>query len=352
MGSVGFGGRSDARRGGVRRQAFLVISGVAVGAVIAGGSVALADAGSPPGAGYVSITPVKIASNTSVAKGTTLAKVAIGGTTTVPTNATAVRLSVTARSTVAGALEIFPAGDPMAAGATTIAMATTATTQTVTETVGVKDEIAFVNTTAGTATLTASITGYSTQLTASNVAGDGGVAGQVLTNNGSGGASWGAGGVTVNTGSGLTGGGSIALGGSRTLGVDSSQVQSRITGGCSGDSAIASVNQSGSVNCQATGVKTIAGAVSASGDVAAGSGFTVTHPNPGEYLVTFPTGTWTGLPLMTVTPWGVSGQYVAADVFFVSVPGNGAATFTIHMSSTVGAQTLTDNGFMFTAVRS
>jgi hypothetical protein len=317
-----------------------------IGAVITG--MALADAGSAPSGGYVSITPVKILNAAAVGAGKIATPVAIGGSTTTPTNSTAVQLNVIVKAAQSGVLKVYPAGDPTAAGAVAIQLSGgTTTTQTIDETVGTKDEVAFQNTTSGSATVTASVTGYSTQITASNIAPDGGVSGEVLSNTGNG-VGWQAGSVGVDSGTGLTGGGTIALGGSRTLSVDPSAVQSRVTGTCTGHSAVSSINQDGSVGCQQTGVKTIAGAVTQTGGIAAGSGFTVTHDGPGAYTVSFPAGTFNGpVPLMTITPWGVDGQYVAADVFFVGLPGNGAASFQIRMSDTLGTMTPVDNGFQF-----
>jgi hypothetical protein len=57
--------------------------------------------------------------------------------------------------------------------------------------------------------------------------------------------------LTVTAGSGLSGGGSIALGGSGSLGVDPTKVQSRVSGTCASSSAISSVNQDGTVSCHA-----------------------------------------------------------------------------------------------------
>jgi hypothetical protein len=59
--------------------------------------------------------------------------------------------------------------------------------------------------------------------------------------------------LTISAGTGLTGGGSVALGGSTTLNVDPTAVQSRVSGTCSSGSAISSINQNGSVGCQSTG---------------------------------------------------------------------------------------------------
>jgi hypothetical protein len=51
-------------------------------------------------------------------------------------------------------------------------------------------KVSFKNNGTASATVTVTITGYSTQTTASNISGSGGSGGQVLTNNGAGGASW------------------------------------------------------------------------------------------------------------------------------------------------------------------
>jgi hypothetical protein len=166
----------------------LAVAGAAaaIGAVAAG--IAVADAGSPPAAGYVSVSPAVKIFGGSLATGKSVSVVAIGGSSTVPTNATAVQLSVTVSAAGSGAINIAPAGDPTAGGATSV-FYSGSTTQTVHETVGTKDQITFHNSGSGTATVTVKVTGYSTQLAASNIAPDGGSAGQVLTNTGTG-AAW------------------------------------------------------------------------------------------------------------------------------------------------------------------
>jgi hypothetical protein len=58
--------------------------------------------------------------------------------------------------------------------------------------------------------------------------------------------------LTISPGTGLTGGGPVALGGSGTLSVDPSAVQDRVTGTCSSGSALDQINQDGTVGCQST----------------------------------------------------------------------------------------------------
>lgn len=55
--------------------------------------------------------------------------------------------------------------------------------------------------------------------------------------------------LTINLGTGLSGGGSVALGGVGTLSVDPTVVQDRVSGTCSHGTSISSVNQTGTVTC-------------------------------------------------------------------------------------------------------
>jgi hypothetical protein len=156
--------------------------------------------------------------------------------------------------------------------------------------------------------------------------------------------------LTVASGTGLTGGGSISLGGARTLGVDPTVVQDRVGGSCPDGSSISSINQDGTVSC--AGVKVIAGFVGSDGSVLAGSGFTVSRDSTGRYRVIFPAGTWSGnlpsnIPVITVTPVGPSAIFVIGD----SNGSDGSASFNLLASSTVGSLTPVDSGFMFIATQ-
>lgn len=55
--------------------------------------------------------------------------------------------------------------------------------------------------------------------------------------------------LTVSAGSGLAGGGSIALGGAGSLHVEPSVVQSRVSGACAPHTAISAIAQAGTVTC-------------------------------------------------------------------------------------------------------
>jgi hypothetical protein len=217
----------------------------AVVAVMPG--LAAADSGSPPAGGYVPVTPATKVFGGSIGADKTVSAIAAGGATTLPTNATAVQLHLTIKSSGAGGLIVYPAGDPTAPDSQNVSygLSTSAVIQT---TVGAKDEVAIHNAGSLAATVTATDIGYSTQLTATNIAPDAGSAGQVLTDTGTG-AAWQTPEVTINSGSGLTGGGTIPLGGSSTLSVDPTVFQSRVSGACSGGGAISQINQDGTVSC-------------------------------------------------------------------------------------------------------
>lgn len=173
---------------------------VAVGAALmatAALSVGFTMAASASGGGnttdvtFVPLNPAfKLETNHAIAANGTLSAVVIGGSTKIPSNATTVQLSVTASGTAAGTLNVYPAGDVSGGSGQYLSWSAGGTdTQTIEENVGLSDELTFADVTAAVK-LTATITGYSTQVTDGDVSGLDGNSGQVLTNNGSGGASW------------------------------------------------------------------------------------------------------------------------------------------------------------------
>jgi hypothetical protein len=139
-------------------------------------------------AGTVSITPKVIKSGAAVAANKSLSVAVSGGTTTVPSNATRVVMAVTvAKAQQAGVLGAYPAGNPAGSSGDSLSFAPTVSqTATFTEQVGLSNKVTFVNQSAGSISLTVKITGYSTDVRASDVSGIGGTAGQVLTNTGAG----------------------------------------------------------------------------------------------------------------------------------------------------------------------
>lgn len=102
------------------------------------------------------------------------------------------------------------------------------------------------------------------------------------------------------------------------------------------------------------GVTTISGIVNADGTAnpVTPNGFTVIRLGEGVYEVSFPVGTWQSFPVMTVTPFGISGAYGNPVVASALGFGDGSAQFVIRMSATTPGQTLFDNAFMFVATAS
>jgi len=174
------------------RHRVALIAGTVVAAAAAMGVAGASSPGHTADVTYIALTPVhKVLSNAAIAKNAVNSPLVIGGSTTVPTDATSVLLSVAVKSTAAGSLSIFPLGNPGASSADTIPfpagnVIVNATTK---QNPGQSSKVSIKNNGTTTATVTVTITGYSTQTTASNISGLGGTAGQVLTNTGTG-AAW------------------------------------------------------------------------------------------------------------------------------------------------------------------
>jgi hypothetical protein len=155
---------------------------------------------------FVSLaTPYKLLTNKAFAANTSESVVVIGGSTKVPSNVTTVQLSVEAGGSTAGTMNFNPAGNVSGGSGQYLSWgAGGSETETIEENVGLADELTFALS-GGAAKVTATITGYSSQVTDGDVSGLDGTSGQVLTNNGSG-AAWanpsvGAGDITPTGGS-------------------------------------------------------------------------------------------------------------------------------------------------------
>ena len=133
--------------------------------------------------------PFKLETNHAMTANSTLRVAIIGGATTVPYNATTVELNVTATSAAGGVMNFYPSGNTGGGSGQYLSWSAGGSdTQTIQENVGTKDQLAFALE-GGAATLTATITGYSTQVTDGDISPADGTTGQVLTNTGSG-AAW------------------------------------------------------------------------------------------------------------------------------------------------------------------
>lgn len=139
-----------------------------VGAAVLAATALMSVAGASPSSGsdptITALSPVKVLlSNTNIAKNAVNTKVASGGSSTVPSDATAVRLAVTVKSAQAGALLVYPYGRPAAASADSIAFpaGSVLVTTTIKTEIGQSNKISFKNTGLATASVSATITGYS-----------------------------------------------------------------------------------------------------------------------------------------------------------------------------------------------
>jgi hypothetical protein len=203
--------RPHRRAGAWRRRA---------GAAAAAGCAALlvvGAAGASPTTSTTSVTFVPLTAphqvlSASIAANKTASAVVIGGSSTVPADATTVQLTVTAKGTKGGVINFYPAGNVAGASGQTLPYPAggAVTAATIQENVGQSGELTFANAGAGSATVVAKVIGYSTQVTAGDINGVGGQAGEVLTNNGSGGATWSAAGGSAYA---VRGSGSLNRGG-------------------------------------------------------------------------------------------------------------------------------------------
>lgn len=183
------GSSRDRKRSWKRPIALVGTAILAVGmlAGVAGAS------GSTTNVKFIALSPAKtILSNVTIAAHKTNSPVVIGGSTTVPADATTVELAVSAKGPSIGTLNFYPALNPSGGSGQTLAYpgSNVVATTTIQENVGQSGELTFSNNGIGSAVVTAKIIGYSTQVTAGDINGVGGTAGQVLTNDGAGGASW------------------------------------------------------------------------------------------------------------------------------------------------------------------
>ena len=182
-----------------RRRARIAAFTAGTAAVAALGTTVAIDAATasnvPPNTTNVAFvalpSPHKLFANKVIKANTPTSIAGIGGSTTVPTNATTIQLQVSASDTGAGSgtLSIFPAGNPagVAANGKLFWESNESNSGLLATNIGLKDQITFESDTDTKAT--ASIVGYSTQVTDGDINGSDGIAGQVLTDTGAG-AAW------------------------------------------------------------------------------------------------------------------------------------------------------------------
>ena len=163
----------------------------AVGGITLAG-VAAASPTSTTSVSFVALNPAhKVLSAATIAANKTSSPVVAGGATTVPTNATAVQLTVIAKGAAGGVLNFYPAQNVSGGSGQSLPYpsGSGSVSTTIQENIGQGDALTFANASSGSVVVTATITGYSTQVTAGTINGTGGTTGQVLTNTGTG-TSW------------------------------------------------------------------------------------------------------------------------------------------------------------------
>lgn len=158
------------------------------GLLVAGSAGALSAPGSSTDVSFVPITEHHVLTNTYLAAGRASSPVVIGASTTVPTDATTVQFSVNVKGTGSGNLSFYPAGN--AARSDGFVWAKGGGQGVVASNVGTANEVTFVNRSSSAINLSVSITGYSTDVTAGDINGSGGTAGEVLTDTVTGAAVW------------------------------------------------------------------------------------------------------------------------------------------------------------------
>jgi hypothetical protein len=99
-------------------------------------------------------------------------------------------------------------------------------------------------------------------------------------------------------------------------------------------------------------LKTIGGLVSDAGVLQVGSGVTASKAGPGDYVLTFPDGTWQSFPVIQVTPFGLPGFFPVAEIGSVVANAAGGAVAHILISKTANTFTPGDASFWFTATAS
>ncbi|KAA1418841.1 hypothetical protein F0U44_10175 [Nocardioides humilatus] len=141
---------------------------------------------------FVNVTPAKQVFSGSMGKNQNKAVVVIGGTSTIPSNVTTVRLAVTVTSRGSGTITVFPTGNLTGGDIANNSVAYDQGTASAhfAQHIGLGDKVTIANNGSAGATVTLKITGYSTEVTAGGINSGDSDEGDVLTADGSGAANW------------------------------------------------------------------------------------------------------------------------------------------------------------------
>lgn len=154
------------------RRRLLRLGAVVAAFTIVGGLVG-AEASVP--SGYQALPPVKVLNGTSIGAHVKKPMIVINATTGVPTSATSVALTITAKAAASavGSLHVYP----YLTGTTSADVVSWTGGQTVststTSLVGAKNEVVFENTGTGTVTLTVTVDGFSQSVPVTDISGIG-----------------------------------------------------------------------------------------------------------------------------------------------------------------------------------
>jgi len=95
--------------------------------------------------------------------------------------------------------------------------------------------------------------------------------------------------------------------------------------------------------------KVVAGIINQSGGIVYGSGFKVSHPETGEYVITMTSGVFKACPVVNITPAGTNTSPPLANLYSYGCGSSGVSLTVLMIGSTTG--TLEDNSFQFTAMQ-
>jgi hypothetical protein len=173
---------------GIRHRRRRAVAALGAAGLLLGGVLA---ASSAQAVGVVSIPPKALLTNFALGAHMTVAVTVLGGSTTVPTDATRVVLSATVtNTTAAGNVFAYPQGNQGGASGDTLPYTTGQSAfGALTEPVGTGNRVRLVNQGAAAIRLSVSLIGYSTEVRVGDISPAGGTAGQVLTNTSTG-AAW------------------------------------------------------------------------------------------------------------------------------------------------------------------
>jgi hypothetical protein len=95
--------------------------------------------------------------------------------------------------------------------------------------------------------------------------------------------------------------------------------------------------------------KVVGGIVNQNGGIVYGSGFAVSHPETGEYVITMNSGVFKTCPVISVTPAGTNTSPPLANLYSYGC-GSGGVSLTILMIGSTNGD-LENNSFQFTAMQ-